>query len=459
MNLFTITATSQEDFIVNADNTLTLRGSATSYKYYVLGKTTLPIGKYNFSGGLSDNIYLTANAKSKPTLAFSTGNVATFELEEETEVEVRLFVNGVREGTIAPTIEDATPMVNKVVYGDEVLLDITDSTVTEDTLMEGETAYSASGRKITGRATGGTGDYEKLTNLPIINEVELKGRLTLTELGISWVGTHAQFEVDNPNIPDNTLLYFTDDEQEEYLTSDFWEDKAKPIAKGDYCIDNNALWKSLTTNSNRPSEADTSNWRKCKVMDEISALNSNLTNKFVRSTNTSTADEKVVLKDIFQNHVAGNFEIMVTVYGKTLYGVAAKYNNSIFSATLTNIETGESSSYATSDGGINWKVADLNTTKQLTITESSGGAIYSYTAKKCGNVVSLKFTIALTAGSDFDVYFNENIGGSDEIVVTYYNGFTPSAQIQNKANVNGNHLKVYGNSEYAYCMIDSTLIV
>lgn len=40
--------------------------------------------------------------------------------------------------------------VNKVKYGDEVIIDISDSTVTEDTLAEGVTAYAANGEKITG---------------------------------------------------------------------------------------------------------------------------------------------------------------------------------------------------------------------------------------------------------------------------------------------------------------------
>lgn len=40
--------------------------------------------------------------------------------------------------------------VNKVYYGGEVVMDISDSTVTEETLMKGTTAYSKTGEKITG---------------------------------------------------------------------------------------------------------------------------------------------------------------------------------------------------------------------------------------------------------------------------------------------------------------------
>lgn len=41
--------------------------------------------------------------------------------------------------------------VNKVVCNDQVIMDITSSTVTENTLLEGEIAFNASGDKITGK--------------------------------------------------------------------------------------------------------------------------------------------------------------------------------------------------------------------------------------------------------------------------------------------------------------------
>lgn len=45
--------------------------------------------------------------------------------------------------------------ISKVIYSDEVLIDITDSTVNEDNLMSGEIAYASSGARIVGRATAG----------------------------------------------------------------------------------------------------------------------------------------------------------------------------------------------------------------------------------------------------------------------------------------------------------------
>lgn len=46
------------------------------------------------------------------------------------------------------------PYVNKVVYGDKTLIDISDTTATEDKILEGYTAYGANGQKITGTASG-----------------------------------------------------------------------------------------------------------------------------------------------------------------------------------------------------------------------------------------------------------------------------------------------------------------
>lgn len=40
--------------------------------------------------------------------------------------------------------------VSKVVYGQETIIDLTQDTVTKDTLLEGETAYTASGEIVDG---------------------------------------------------------------------------------------------------------------------------------------------------------------------------------------------------------------------------------------------------------------------------------------------------------------------
>lgn len=60
--------------------------------------------------------------------------------------------------------------VNVVNYGDTTLIDISDSTVTEETLIAGETAYAANGDKIVGTLelarVAITGSYDDLKNKP-----------------------------------------------------------------------------------------------------------------------------------------------------------------------------------------------------------------------------------------------------------------------------------------------------
>ena len=60
--------------------------------------------------------------------------------------------------------------VNKVVYGGEPLIDLTSDSVTEDTLLEGETAHDKSGAKITGKAVVGNGKLTVKNNGTTVGE-------------------------------------------------------------------------------------------------------------------------------------------------------------------------------------------------------------------------------------------------------------------------------------------------
>lgn len=73
--------------------------------------------------------------------------------------------------------------VNKVVYGDTVLMDLSDSTVTEDTLAEGATAYNAAGEKITGKASFGGKQYFGTEHHGKLVYVGEDGYLTVITLG------------------------------------------------------------------------------------------------------------------------------------------------------------------------------------------------------------------------------------------------------------------------------------
>lgn len=60
-------------------------------------------------------------------------------------------------GTYTVKVENVEniPLVNKVVFGNETLIDLTSDTVTADKLMQGYTAHDRTGAVITGTATGG----------------------------------------------------------------------------------------------------------------------------------------------------------------------------------------------------------------------------------------------------------------------------------------------------------------
>lgn len=45
--------------------------------------------------------------------------------------------------------------INKIIYGNQTLVDLTEDTVTPETLLEGYTAHKADGTQITGTASGG----------------------------------------------------------------------------------------------------------------------------------------------------------------------------------------------------------------------------------------------------------------------------------------------------------------
>lgn len=85
--------------------------------------------------------------------------------------------------------------VNKVNYGDETLIDLTEDTVTQDTLLSGVTAHSGTGERVVGTVTVPTkvseltNDKGYLTAVPseYVTESELsaKGYATTSQIPTS----------------------------------------------------------------------------------------------------------------------------------------------------------------------------------------------------------------------------------------------------------------------------------
>lgn len=75
--------------------------------------------------------------------------------------------------------------INKVVYGNNTLIDLTEDTVSADKLLAGETAHDKSGASI-------------------------EGTVVTTEI---WTGTQAEYEAQASQIADGTVVQITDDEK------------------------------------------------------------------------------------------------------------------------------------------------------------------------------------------------------------------------------------------------------
>ena len=74
--------------------------------------------------------------------------------------------------------------INKVVYGDDTLIDLTQTTAEANDVAEGKMFMDRGGNLLQGTMVGGTADYEELENKPKINNVELVGNKTTSDLGI-----------------------------------------------------------------------------------------------------------------------------------------------------------------------------------------------------------------------------------------------------------------------------------
>lgn len=59
--------------------------------------------------------------------------------------------------------------VNKVIYGDETLIDITDTTLDADKILLGYEGYDASGTKVTGRVGATVEDNIMVCNAPLFS--------------------------------------------------------------------------------------------------------------------------------------------------------------------------------------------------------------------------------------------------------------------------------------------------
>lgn len=85
-----------------------------------------------------------------------------------------------------------------------------------ETDLEWKYASEKEWKKLIAFSDIGTTNYDELSNIPTINNKELKGQLTLDELCLvpGWVGTNEEYEAVRKNLPPETICYITDDEEQ-----------------------------------------------------------------------------------------------------------------------------------------------------------------------------------------------------------------------------------------------------
>lgn len=94
------------------------------------------------------------------------------------------------------------PNINKVVYGNQTLLDLTNSTLSSaDQLAQGVTAYDRGGNLLTGTASGGGGDTNPTASSKDVNFIDYDGTIRY-----SYTASEAQALTELPANPTHTGL-------------------------------------------------------------------------------------------------------------------------------------------------------------------------------------------------------------------------------------------------------------
>lgn len=181
---------------------------------------------------------------------------------------------------------------NKVILGDEVLIDLTEDTVTPDNLLAGVKAHNAAGEEIEGAViTHNVIDNlesdsaedalsahqgKELNRLKLATDLDNIGEAgieKIKEIGGEHIDkTQAEYDAlsDAEKNDPNKYYFITDGEPglaDNSIVSDAWTSRTYNV--GEYCISDNILWKCLVQNSERPSEG--ANWKRTNVTNELNA--------------------------------------------------------------------------------------------------------------------------------------------------------------------------------------------
>ena len=184
--------------------------------------------------------------------------------------------------------------INKVIYGDDTLIDLTQTTAEAGDVAEGKMFMDRGGNLLQGTMVGGTADYEELENKPKINNVELVGNKTTSDLGITIPTKTSQLNNDSGYITSSSVPTKTSQ-----LNND-----SGFITKSVNNLDNYTLSSSLKAVATSGSYNDLTDkptlfsgnyndlTNKPTIPDELKDLTDDSTHRLVSDTEKSTWNSK-----------------------------------------------------------------------------------------------------------------------------------------------------------------------
>lgn len=173
----------------NGKQVFTYDGSAAETGNFIVNAETVPMSE-------SDTTTIKQTLDSKADKADTLVGYGITDAYTKKEIDAELADKASAED-MQTTISDLETLETKVDtietdlgdLGNEVNQNTSDIANKQDKLTAG-TGISIEGNIISATSTGGTSDYTELTNKPQINNIELTGNKTLSDLGIQPAGTY-----------------------------------------------------------------------------------------------------------------------------------------------------------------------------------------------------------------------------------------------------------------------------
>lgn len=220
--------------------------------------------------------------------------------------------------------------INKVVFGEDTLIDLTPTTAETNDVLEGKYFMDRSGTLRQGSLVNGTSDYEELDNLPTINNVELKGNKTTGDLGIVIPTKVSDLSNDTGFITSSSLPtkvsdlsndsgFISSETDPIFTASDAYGITSSDITNWNGKSDFSGSYDDLTDKPTLFSGDYTDLTNKPTIPDELKDLTDDSTHRLVTDTEKSTWSGKqdalvsgTNIKTINNNSILGSGNITIS---------------------------------------------------------------------------------------------------------------------------------------------------